>query len=979
MIHLFRRFELDARQYELRCEGVVIPVQKKVVELLLLLAAEPDRVVSREQLECSIWPDVRVGSSSLRRLVTLARRALGDDDLITTVRGVGYRLVAEPADASGGVSQAKRRARPFVGREDSLATLEEQFTDVLSGHARCVLVQGAPGIGKTRLIEVFVDSSIARDAHVIWGRCSEDIHAPSFWPWRQILTGLLDIDLSSLTCGALGRATEYGEQDRFQLFASVAERLKVISIRQPLIIALDDLHRADRASLALLHFLVSEVSGIRALFVCGMRDFDEVTREGRDAVYEALGDTSEVLSLPLVGLSTGEVETLLREMRFEATSESLLEIEELTAGNPFWLSALVHGRSGKSGNDANLPGLRDIILRKLQSVSMNARRLIECAAIAGRRFEPRIAAEAAQIPSGEVLSALAQAEQSLLIEFETDSMMIARFRHVLICQEIVQTVPEDERQRIHGRIVEALIAAHGERPPARAAELAYHCAQAADGTRRAIEYWILAAEYDRSLLAWEDVPTHLGAALEAAGRDYSRDRVLKCQLQIALGEAWMQAGAPVRAEPLLRQAVELARELEELDCFVRAALALSPDFFGIEIGAFDQERTQLLKEALVKIDATNFALRSKVLCALASAYSWSDARGQMIGLENQIQSLEMIELDETSRLYVDCARYALLTDSWERVRSGRSIVDRALALRQSDLALIHRVQLISDYLETGDLRALETEVAAFERQALRTKRPQVIWYIQLFAAMRALNRGRIDEAAGRAEAVARTGYAAGDRNALQSFGAHLVFVSVFRGEFGQVQQQLNEILESVNYLAVWYAGRAWSWSAIGEAESGRADYERYATQDFKNIAPDRLRLATLALLCEPALCFADRRAASLLYDELLPHARLNLQIGFASICLGSASRYLGIAARALGRFEIAEQHFEDALRDNLCADAGLWAVATLRDHAAMHIARAEEGDVARAALLAKRGLDLLAREKVPLLRRQLERLVLQTT
>jgi DNA-binding winged helix-turn-helix (wHTH) protein len=973
VIYSFRGFDLDAERCQLRRGGVDVPVQRKVLELLLLLASKPDLVVSRHELERSLWAGMRVGPSSLRRLVALARRALGDEDAIRTVRGIGYRLVAEPMGRDGEDAPSVAPALPFVGRERSLLSLGDRLAEVIAGRARCVLVEGPPGIGKTRLIEVFVESPVARAARVMWGRCSEDIHAPSFWPWRQVFAESPKLEQLMRSGASPERTANADGEDRFLLFARIAEELKAMSVEQPLIMALDDLHRADQASLALLRFLIREASGLRTLFVCALRDSDEASRAGRDLVQEALADASEVSSLPLAGLSRDEVRAFLERARYEATTRSLLEIEKLTAGNPFWLSAVVQTQGGESIDELGTSGLRQIIPRALRTMSENARHLIEVASVAGRRFEPRIAARAAEISEDETSGLLTQAEQSHLIEPEPepDPTAARRFRHVLLCQAIAQALSTRERQRIHGRIADALEAIHGEKNLSYAAELAYHRVRSGDGTRRAIECWMLAAEHDRRSLAWENAPTHLLAALEVAERHHADDLRLKCELQISLGEAWMRAGDPGRAEPLLHEAAALARSLDELELFVRAALALSPDFFGIEIGAFDVERTEMLREALRKSEANDLALRSRILCALAIAYSWSDARGQMEGLEHEIESLAATELNEIPRLNADCARYALLTDPWERARLGRSIVDRALALREHDLALIHRVQLVSDHLETGDLDALEAEVSAFERQALRSKRNQVLWYVHLFAAMRALNRGRLAEEASRAEEVARTGYPAGDRNALQSFGGHVVFVSTFRDEFARIQGHLNEMLASVNYLAVWYAGRAWAWCMAGEAESGRADYERYASHDFENIANDRLRLATVGLLCEPALAYGDRRGASLLYEELLPHARLNLQIGFACICLGSASRYLGVAARAIGDYETAERHFEDALRDNLRVDAPLWAAATLRDHAEMLAARADGEDVVRAAELARDGLRLLRRESVPLLERQL--------
>ncbi len=141
-----------------------------------------------------------------------------------------------------------------------------------------MLLTGEPGCGKTRLAEDLATRARARGAGVAWGRCWEGEGAPELWPWLQVIrTCLRAVDEPTLRAligphgGELtallaplraasgdGPATPAAPAARFRLFNAIAHFLDAFAQRCPLLLILDDLHRADPPSLLLLQFFTQE-------------------------------------------------------------------------------------------------------------------------------------------------------------------------------------------------------------------------------------------------------------------------------------------------------------------------------------------------------------------------------------------------------------------------------------------------------------------------------------------------------------------------------------------------------------------------------------------------------------------------------------------------------------------------------------------------------------------------------------------------
>src|SRR5262245_42233473 len=159
---------------------------------------------------------------------------------------------------------------PFVGRDRELGVLVAALRETGTGHARFLVVTGDAGIGKTRIVEEFVRQADLPANRVLWGRAPEQPGAPSYWPWMRaiqdyvttadpaVLRDELGTDaavLAHLVPAVRTRVPDVepapldGEdaRARFQLLGAVAGFLARAAAREPLMLALEDLHWADEA------------------------------------------------------------------------------------------------------------------------------------------------------------------------------------------------------------------------------------------------------------------------------------------------------------------------------------------------------------------------------------------------------------------------------------------------------------------------------------------------------------------------------------------------------------------------------------------------------------------------------------------------------------------------------------------------------------------------------------------------------------
>ncbi len=179
MVFGFGSFELDEDAFELRRNGEVLPLERKVLSTLLFLIRERHRVVPRKELRQAVWPDVAVSDSALQRVISRLHAVLGHEEdgeaYLRTIYGKGVRFAAEVRTRSAEdvpeaslVHQLRAPVADFTGRDEELALLERR---ILEGGVAISGFYGLGGIGKTelalqlghRLRESFPDAQILLD------------------------------------------------------------------------------------------------------------------------------------------------------------------------------------------------------------------------------------------------------------------------------------------------------------------------------------------------------------------------------------------------------------------------------------------------------------------------------------------------------------------------------------------------------------------------------------------------------------------------------------------------------------------------------------------------------------------------------------------------------------------------------------------------------------------------------------------------
>ena len=189
---VFEDFELRAGSCELLRSDRPTDLQLKPTRLLLYLIDNRDRVVPKTELLDQVWPDANVSESAFTTAVGEIRRVLDDHGatqrLIRTSRGRGYQFVADVNELVRGPEGVP----PFVGRGATLTVLREALETAQGGRGQIVLLTGEPGIGKTRTAEELVAIARSRVLATSVARCFEGDGAPPYWPWTQILRGLIE-------------------------------------------------------------------------------------------------------------------------------------------------------------------------------------------------------------------------------------------------------------------------------------------------------------------------------------------------------------------------------------------------------------------------------------------------------------------------------------------------------------------------------------------------------------------------------------------------------------------------------------------------------------------------------------------------------------------------------------------------------------------------------------------------------------------
>ena len=430
-----------------------------------------------------------------------------------------------------------------MGRDDERVTLIDQLERTLTGTPGAVFLEGEPGVGKTQLLAQTVEDARWRGFTVLWGSCSgPDVpyaalrHAvlPELDPVRvaqlRALVAPVWLREASRLLPALrtddDRIADPGAETSDLGASDAAERMRHALIEilvglasmDPVVVVIEDLHRADQETLAVLRTLARHPDPGRLLVLLSYRDVDARQDE---LVWPALRDLdrdARPVRVSLEPLSPFETGGLLREVLGAAQLPATFveSVHRECGGNPLYVLELLRSLRDTGALHADTDhldtvevpvtaGLRTLISSRLELLGRDAQTVAEFAAVLGTSFRlPAVEAGVDLVPR-RLSAAIGELARRNLLQPEGDAW---RFSHAATRKVLLDGLSEGDARDLHGAAARAIQATR----PGEVEALATHLLAAGE-PRRALPHMREAADRALDLHAYATAAHHLDAAL----------------------------------------------------------------------------------------------------------------------------------------------------------------------------------------------------------------------------------------------------------------------------------------------------------------------------------------------------------------------------------------------------------------------------------------------------------------------------------
>jgi tetratricopeptide (TPR) repeat protein/predicted Ser/Thr protein kinase len=743
-----------------------------------------------------------------------------------------------------------QRETGLRGRRAELDALRDAWRAASAGEGQVVLLEGEPGIGKSRLLDAFLRELDPEGAHVLYGA----------FPPGAGLQGLLDAIVNRFGRGGLEaemaprlgelRALVPGLADLLRgggarlepesLEGAFRQLLLALARERPVAWAVDDLHFAPERARAVAYAMARAAPEGRVLLLLSARALPV----GELAGLERL---PAFRRLPVGRLPPDDALALAREVLGDGARAQ--EVARRSDGVPFFACELAKTIRGAAGGE--LPSaVHGLLSARLSGLDPEERTLLDAGAVQGYLFDADLLATALELPVVTVLQRLADVERRTGLVRAVGRRH--RFDHHLVQEVLYGELPPLLREEVHTRLAEAL----PEREGGEAARL-------------------LVTHYLRGRKPTLALP-FLDAALDHLERRFLHEEALD-----VLGRALdLPLLDPRRAGLLVRQAgcLELLARREPQRAAVEEALVIAETTGDERLSCEVHLAAGTLAMNLSRDDDARTHFRK----ALDEAEAAGDERLLMVAmgrvgavLARQHRDAEGTRILEQAR---DAARRIL--DPFEEVRALTNLGICQRHAGQQDLSL----------------RTFEEALALCERQGLRRAR----CYVEGNLGTTYWLLGRRDKACTHLRRNLALAAEIGDRRSESSATGNLGLVlrdlGLLSDALAQFQRHLQLAQETGDRRAqvVAHFNLAELLDVLGEDERAAAEAMQ-ADAAAREIANDSLRGRVGLLLARQAQGRGDADATRRLLEEALALSRT------ARDRIGEAWILLELAAMDPGR------------------------------------------------------------------------------
>jgi len=509
-----------------------------------------------------------------------------------------WQVVQERGEPDALAFKQGQRVLPLVGREQELALLQERWRLAGEGAGSLVLIQGEPGVGKSRLVATLrelveesphalrryncaprfqntalfpviheieraagfaADDSPGQKLDKLEAFLASDDRYDEVSSVSAILASLLSIPFE----GRYAPLGDSAEKQRARTFQALKSALFAIARPVPVLLMVEDLHWADPTTLELLGEILAEVGARRILVVATVRPgFGEVCPPC---------ETSFTIELPRLDLDQSRQMILQLADGKQLRPEVVEHIAHKSEGVPLFTEeltkiALEYG-SLEDRSDitkSQIPStLQDSLAARLDRLAP-AKDLVRAASAIGREFSYDLLAEVLGAPEAELRASLRSLIAADIVRLQDEASQSYSFKHALLQEAAYAMMVRGARQQLHRRIAEVL-EGHSSQSRAKDAEvLAHHFSEAGEPLS-AVPYLEQAAQHASGRAAHTEAYRQLRRGLELLSQAAPgpRREELELRLSVALGLAASatQGYAAPEVEGAYQRSLDLSRRL----------------------------------------------------------------------------------------------------------------------------------------------------------------------------------------------------------------------------------------------------------------------------------------------------------------------------------------------------------------------------------------------------------------------------------
>jgi len=519
--------------------------------------------------------------------------------------------------------ESNRHKPPFVGRQEEMTMLQERGQALLNKHGQIAGIIGNSGLGKSRLMYEFktwlqAQAGAGGAQDVVWleGCALSVSEQTSYWLIAQVLRSALEIPEGAGDSDVLKALWKKGEQllgeeaieavpllahlmglelseewaeveamapmmRQKQTFWAAEEFFSNLARQKAVVIALNDLHWADEASLTLVESLLDITDRAPVMFLL-------VSRTRRDKGCWRLRNKAagifphRYVEINLKALSREDSEELLNTLLGGAALDASIQktILDKAAGNPFYIEEVARAmrengalipnpaRAGrwianpeKAAQIEAPDTLHAAIIARIDRLTEDSRQVLQMASVIGRQFQSDILRRLAQ-PGSDLDAGVARLEQNGLIRPEPGAETDYAFPDALIQEVAYNSLLVNSRKSLHRRIGEAMEELFAGKIGGRCNLLAYHFS-CSDDDARAVRYLQMAAQKAHNEHAKATAIQHYTNLLTVMER--LDDRSGQADALYQMGVLAYEIGDYPQAKPWLVRAAELYQEIGDQD------------------------------------------------------------------------------------------------------------------------------------------------------------------------------------------------------------------------------------------------------------------------------------------------------------------------------------------------------------------------------------------------------------------------------